>query len=101
RVPGGLQSRWQTVGNSGQTIALADGTPIASAAGPAPRWGMAGALAISSTLKTPSGLSLTLGFSRTASLSVSGDPFSLSMLTDVVRINTRPFTTTYNALTRE
>ena len=66
---------------------------------PDPRFGM-DAFAVSSTTKTPAGLTRTVTTSRTASLASSTDPLTLSSLIESVTVNGRTSQSSYNGTTR-
>ena len=81
------------------TTTLPDGTTTTSVPGPDPRFGMQAPLAKSNTITT-GGLTSNTANSRTVTLTDPNDPLSLSSMTDTSIVNTRTFTTAYNAATR-
>jgi RHS repeat-associated protein len=83
-----------------ETATSADGTVATGQQGPDPRFGMQAPLQISSTVKTPSGLTATVTQKRTVSLTDSDDPLSLTALSDTVSVNGNTSTLSYNAQTK-
>ena len=77
-----------------------DGTKTSSQSGPDPRWGMNGAIAAGATVTTPSGTAMVSSSVRSATLSVSSDPFSLQTQTDTATTNATTTSTVYTGSTR-
>ncbi|MFM8330275.1 MAG: RHS repeat-associated core domain-containing protein, partial [Candidatus Methylumidiphilus sp.] len=76
-----------------------DGTVTTQAKGPDPRFGMLAPLAQSYSIAT-GGLTFSASQARTATLSNSKDPLSLTRQTDTVTVNGRASTRVYDAATR-
>jgi RHS repeat-associated protein len=109
------------VGNATRTLTAADGTTqvvqrsglqvhtkaanglVTSATiGPDPRFGMKSPLLQTATVKTPSGLQMTLAQARTVTLANSSDPLSMQSLTETLTVNgTEKHVVTYNAATSQ
>jgi RHS repeat-associated protein len=79
---------------------LANGTEIVVEPGIDPRWGLLTEVAGSAVISTPAGLRATIGVTRMATLTESANPFSLSILTEVVAFNGRSYASTYTAATQ-
>jgi RHS repeat-associated protein len=86
--------------NGEQSVTGADGTVATEQQGPDPRFGMQAPLRVSSTIKTPSGLTATVTQKRTVALSDASDPFSLTSLSDTISVNGKASTLSYNAQTK-
>jgi RHS repeat-associated protein len=65
--------------------------------GPDPRFGMQAPVATAITVATPGGRTARVTTEIKAALGTPDDPLSLESLTEVIRINGRPFTTAYDA----
>ena len=97
---GGVQTR--NIGQNGITTTTEpDGTITTTTNGPDPRFGMLVPIQSQQTIQTPGGLTSTIRESRTASLATSGDPLSLTTLTDTTTINSQVYTTVFNAALKE
>jgi RHS repeat-associated protein len=83
-----------------ETGTAANGTVTIAQQGPDPRFGMQAPLGVSSTVKTPSGLTATVTQKRTVSLSDPNDPLSLASLIDTISINGKASVLNYNAQTK-
>ena len=81
------------------TTTLPDGTTTTSVPGPDPRFGMQAPLAKNSSMTT-GGLTSNTANSRTVVLTDPNDPLSLSSMTDTSIVNTRTFTTAFDAAQR-
>lgn len=82
----------------GATITTStDGTVTTEVQGPDPRFGMQAPITQRLTVKTPGGLTSTLTTQRSATLTDSANPLSLTTLTDTVTINGRSVVSTLNA----
>jgi RHS repeat-associated protein len=77
-----------------------DGRRVAITLGPDPRWGMLSALDSSATVTTPNGLRVSLATTRTATLTDTGNLFSLSPLVQNAVVNGRAYTSTFTAANR-
>lgn len=88
------------IGTDGNTkTTFPDGTLTNIMEGPDPRFGMQAPIVQSFTMTT-GGLTSTMTLSRTASLTDSANPLSLSLLVDAVTVNGRTSTTVYDGPTR-
>lgn len=77
---------------NGQEITMQpDGTVITVQEGPDPRFGMQSPIPVLTTIETPSDLTSTVQFSRSAVLSTPGDPLSLKTLAETTTVNGRAF----------
>src|SRR5207248_2860352 len=76
-----------------------DGTLVTTTSLPDPRFGM-DARVVTSTTKTPSGLSRTVTSSRTATMASASDPLTLQTLVEQVTVNGRTSSSTYNGTAR-
>ncbi|MFZ1700559.1 MAG: RHS repeat-associated core domain-containing protein [Pyrinomonadaceae bacterium] len=85
----GSSTEIATNGSTAETIVSAD-----------PRWGMQAPISLSSNLVTPGGRSLNLGQARSAVLSDSVNPFSLTAQQDTLDVNGRHFTLGYMSSNR-
>ena len=81
------------------TTTLPDGTITTNVPGPDPRFGMQAPLIKDSSVAT-GGLTSNTANSRSVTLTDPANPLSLSSLTDTSTINSRTFTTAYDAATR-
>jgi len=77
-----------------------DGTSIAEAHGPDPRWGVQVPILAAMTETVPSGLSQTVLSTRTVALADSADPLSVRALTDTIAINGKVSTSVFDAASR-
>ncbi|MGZ8237201.1 MAG: PKD domain-containing protein, partial [Methylobacter sp.] len=80
-----------------ETATAPDGTVTTIQQGPDPRFGMQ-APVISSTVKTPSGLTATASQLRSAVLTDANDPMSLTTLTETATVNGKTTTSVFNAV---
>ncbi len=85
--------------NGTKNVARPDGTIWSATSGPDPRFGMQSPV-VSTTTRTPLGVSLSMVESRTAVLSNPVDPLSATSLGETVVLNGRTYSTTYTATTR-
>jgi RHS repeat-associated protein len=93
--------REEVMGADGsRTDTSPDGTVITSEAGPDPRWGMEAPLLESVTIATPGGLTYTRTRTLSATLADPENLLSLQSYTDTETVNSRTYTTTYDAGTR-
>lgn len=100
--PSGLKATGSDIQQRGKlyhTTALPDGTKTTQTIGPDPRWGIQVPVATSATTSAGT-LVQNQTRSRTATLSNSGDPFSLTTQTDIETINGRIYTADYAASDR-
>jgi len=95
----GLRAVQTRKGDHSTTQTLPNGTVIATAELPDPRFGIQASIK-STTSKTPSGLTRTESRSRTANLSNPNDPLSLTSLIEQVTVNGRTSRSTYDASAR-
>ncbi len=80
---------------------LPDGSVATQTLGPDPRWGFQGPITSNETYTIPGGLSATVQRSSRAQLATSGNPLSLTRLTDTVKVNGLAYVRVYDAATRE
>jgi RHS repeat-associated protein len=98
----GLQAtstKTQQNGQISESIALPDGTASSDTLGPDPVWGLQVPITTSETL-TRGNLTMTTTGSRTATLGVMGNPFSLTTQTDTATINGRKYTSVFTTSNR-
>jgi RHS repeat-associated protein len=79
---------------------FSDGTSLSVGTGADPRFGSQVKQPISVALQVSSGLAYTESILRSAGLTTSGDPLSLTGLTNVTTINGNSYTTVYNPTNR-
>ena len=91
------ESNTGTGGSS--TTTLPDGTITTNVPGPDPRFGMQAPLSKDNSVAT-GGLTSNTANNRSVTLTDPANPLSLSSLTDTSTINSRTFTTAYDAATR-
>ena len=77
-----------------------DGTSIAEAQGPDPRWGVQVSVLAAMTETAPSGLAQTALSTRTVALADPGNPLSVRVLTDTIAINGKVSTSVFDAAFR-
>ena len=97
--PSGLQATSGTTLQNGQltkSTALPDGTTISATHGPDPRFGLQVPVLVSGT-QTRGNLTMTLSGSRSANLSIAGNPFALTTQTDTQTINGRTYTSLFTS----
>jgi RHS repeat-associated protein len=88
------------IGTNGSTkVTFADGTTTELLEGPDPRFGMQAPIVKGLTTKT-GGLTSVITSTRTATLTDSYDPLSLTKLTDTVTVNGRTATSVFDAAIR-
>jgi RHS repeat-associated protein len=100
--PNGLQateSKTQLSGQLTESTALPDGTSSSDTMGPDPRWGIQVPIDTSSTT-TLGNLTESITATRTASLGVAGNPFSLISQTDTETVNGRKYSSVFTASSR-
>lgn len=97
--PDGTVSRLGLDTTASRSAALPDGTSVSVAGDPDPRFGMQAPLA-KTTVATPGGVSTSVASSRSVTLSLPGDPLSLTGLTETVSRNGRSYTRSYTGSTR-
>lgn len=97
--PSGLQVQTTRGTDASKLTVVPDGSTFSNVQGTDPRWGMLAPTTSSSTITTPGGHTLTATETRTANLSNPANPFSLTSLTETIKINNRNYTTVYNAST--
>src|SRR5262249_49332758 len=85
--------------DGGEKAVFSDGTTTTALEGPDPRFSMQAPMTTSVQIAN-GGLTATLGHSRTVALQSTGDPLSLTTLTDQLSVNGRTSTTAYTAATR-
>jgi RHS repeat-associated protein len=98
----GLQAtstKTQLNGQISESVALPDGTASSDTLGPDPVWGLQVPITTSETL-TRGNLTMTTTGSRTATLGVTGNPFSLTTQTDTATINGRKYTSVFTTSNR-
>ena len=89
------------IGTDGsRTTTVPDGTITSILEGPDPRWSMQSPIIKNMTITTPAdGLIYSLTSNRTATLSNPDDPLSLTTQTDTININSRTYTSVFDAST--
>jgi RHS repeat-associated protein len=83
-----------------ETVTFPDGTVATQQLGPDPRFGMQAPVLKSQTVAMPSTLTATATTARTATLSISDNPLTITSLNDEFTVNGRRYTTNYNASTK-
>jgi RHS repeat-associated protein len=96
-LPNGLQIESIRGTDGNHLIFFPDGTETNRIEGPNPRWGMQAPLATSLTINSPAGLVSTYAMTRTITLTNPADFLSLGTMTDMLTINGRVYTSSYNA----
>jgi RHS repeat-associated protein len=96
----GSVSTWTTAQDGAQEAVTPDGTRVTTAFTGDPRFGMAAPVAGTTTVRTPSGLTLTATTTRTVTLSDPTNVLSVTQWREDTRVNTRLYRTTYAAATR-
>jgi RHS repeat-associated protein len=97
--PDGTQEVTTEYGSAYRSTQAADGSTTTISFGSDGRFGVSSPLPFWS-LRTPSGLTAAGGTSRSAVLSVAGDPLSLTSLTTTTTVNASAWTETFDAPTR-
>lgn len=97
--PAGLSTTTVTQADHSSTITYPDGTTVTTTTAPDPRFGM-DAFSVSSTTKTPSGLTRTASTTRSATMASPTDPLTLQTLLEQVTVNGRTFQSSYNGPSR-
>jgi len=88
----GLTVRSQIAANGQQTLTWPDGSVVTTTLGADPRFGLQSPVVTSEQTRMPSGLTMTTTSTRSATLSVAGNPLNLSSLTDSWTVNGKTFT---------
>ncbi len=96
---GTVQTRLFNPNSYLETATAPDGIVSTLLQGPDPRFGMQAPLAISSTVKTPSGLTATSSQQRSAVLVDANNPQSLTTLTETATTNGKTSSSVFNAAT--
>ena len=99
-LPNGLNSLSVESPSGVKTSTEPEGTIVATTLGPDPRWSVQAPILANYTVSTPGGLISTINMTRTATLSNSANPLSLTSQTDTTNVNGRVYTEIYNASTR-
>lgn len=86
--------------NGSQSSLAADGTSANLTLGADPRWKMLAPLIKSATVAMPSGLTGSVSTQRSATLTQTANPFTLTALNEKVTINGRTYNSDYNAVSR-
>jgi len=94
--PDGSTVRSAIAPNGQQTETWPDGSVVTTTLGSDPRFGLQSPIASSEQTQLPSGLTMTTSSSRSAVLSVPGDPLSLSTLTESWTLNGKTFTSVFD-----
>jgi RHS repeat-associated protein len=95
--PNGLQATAATTLKNSQlskSSTLPDGTSDSDTLGPDPRWGLQAPVPLSGTL-TKGSLTMSTTGTRTATLGVAGNPFSLTTETNTLSINGRTYSSVF------
>ena len=95
----GLQSVAVKTPDGTRTVTLKDGSQITTAIEPDPRFGMQAPM-IKSASVTTGGLTSSTTLSRTATLSDSANPLSLTQLTTTATVNGHPYTVSFDTASR-
>ncbi|MEK6589698.1 MAG: RHS repeat-associated core domain-containing protein, partial [Nitrospinota bacterium] len=99
--PAGLQTVTNIGTDGSRTITSPDGTIINQVEGPDPRFSMQAPIISSLKITTPAGLVSNLSSTRTVTLSDEFNPLSLITLTDTTTINSKTYTSTYDAVLKK
>ncbi len=83
-----------------RTVTIPDGTTSVLVEGPDPRFGMQAPRLESRVATAPGGLVLTVTSESSVNLADPNDALRLTTLTDMVSVNSRPFTRTYDSDTK-
>jgi len=94
--PAGLQDISIVSHDGSRTDSTADGLVSSVVTGPEPRFLTTAPLPVSGQMTTPSGLSASFTRGRSVVLNGTGNPFSLSSLTDSWSVNGRIYTETFD-----
>jgi RHS repeat-associated protein len=94
--PEGSTVRSAIAPNGQETETWPDGSVVTTTLGPDPRFGLQSPIVTSEQIRMPSGLTMSTSSSRSAFLSVPGDPLSSSTLTDSWTVNGSTFTRTFD-----
>jgi len=90
-----------TIGTDGSyAVNYPDGTSLGASFGPDPLWGMQAPILNHAAIATPGGLTADITGTRTATVSDPADLFSVQTLTETRSINSRTYTSAYDAATR-
>jgi YD repeat-containing protein len=95
----GLQAtvtKTETNGGLSEISTLPDGSADNKTLGPDPRWGLQAPVALSGTI-TNGSLKMTTTATRTATLAVAGNPFTLTTQTDTLKINGRTYSSVFTS----
>ncbi len=96
-TPTGGQSVMLTMTNGNEQTTSPDGTTSSVTLGIDPRFGSQVYIPASSTIQTPAGLTRTTTLTRTATLADNNNLFSLSPQTDTLTVNSRVYTSQFDA----
>ena len=97
--PDGFATTTVTAADHSTSTTTPDGMLSTTTATPDPRFG-ADALAVSSTSKTPSGLTRTVSETRTATMMSAADPLTLRTLLTQTSVNGRTSSSTYDGIAK-
>ncbi|MFN8441614.1 MAG: RHS repeat-associated core domain-containing protein [Caldilineaceae bacterium] len=86
--------------NATQSSLATDGTLTTVTLGADPRWKMFSPLVKSATVVIPSGLTASVSMQRSATLTQTANPFTLTALNEKLTINGRIYNSDYNAASR-
>ncbi|MBK9516044.1 MAG: PASTA domain-containing protein [Anaeromyxobacter sp.] len=96
----GATRSWTTNAAGGVVATAEDGTVTTVEWGPDPRWGLVAPVAASIMVETPSGNTRTITATRTASLALRSNPFSVTALEETVTEAGQTWRAAYAAATR-
>ncbi len=99
--PSGVQKEELRHADGSREIIYPDGTTATVRLGPDPLWGLQTAMPEELIVTTPGGLRLALATTMLATLAQPGDPLSLQTYVEMVDLNGRLFTSTYDAAGRQ
>lgn len=101
RNPAGILTRTTTRVSGEAVTASPDGTTGTVSRRADPRWGMQSPVSGNVTITTPAGRTLTTTETRSVTLSEPGNPLSLTRESTNLTLNSRIFTSVYEAATRK
>jgi YD repeat-containing protein len=84
--PNGTRTEVTIATDASREVLRPDGTRVTFIEGPDPRWGMLAPVTTSITAETPGGLTSTVTATRSVTLSLPTDPFSLVSQSDAVSV---------------
>jgi len=98
--PDGAQVDRVSLADGSSQTTLPEGSVVADLLGPDPRFGMQAPVHKVRQIASPGGRTSTIAISRTANLKTSGNPLSLTKLTETITVNNKVTTIVYDNGTR-